>query len=133
MTYSFVKVTGSRVSLTLVSHRLGGPRRPCVSWTSRVVLRKKIAPLLPSRSTLRKYIFVSLCLFTLIRFSSRDTFFLFSAMALRLFISCSNATDAPCEREGFGAWSILLMAHTRIVVYLSLKDCAVPSLLYKRM
>lgn len=100
-TYVFVKVAGSRVSLTLVSYRQARDALTTLPGRRRVFLERKIAPLHLSRcSTLRRHMLVLLCLFVLTRLasSSRNAFFSIYSLG-RLFISCSDATDAPCEGE----------------------------------
>jgi len=48
-------------------------------------------------------------------------------------LSPARTLATPLAKGSFGAWSILLMTHTRVVVDLGLKARAALPLLYKRM
>lgn len=111
----------------------GRPETPSRFSDIEGIFRKENSTVTPSRSTLRRHMFVPLCLFILARLSSssRDAFF--PSILWAGSLSLARTLPTPLAKGSSGAWSILLMAHTRVVVDLGLKDRAAPPLLYKRI
>lgn len=96
------------------------------------IFGKENSAVTPSRcSTLRRHMFVPLCLIALTSLSTYSLamlfFHLFYGPALYLSL------PTPLTKGSSGAWSILLMVHTRVVVDLGSKNRAASSLVNKRM
>lgn len=96
------------------------------------IFEKENCAVTPSRwSTLRRHMFVLLCLLALARLSSSscDPSSTFFFSILRIGTLSLAWTLLTFHAKGTtGAWSILLMARTRVVVDLDLKNCVMPAL-----
>lgn len=105
-TYVFVEVAGSRVSLTLVSHRQDTARDALAFLERRgVVLRRKMAPLHLLVVARFEDICLSLCVCSPPRGDLLSLCFFSIHSLSRLFISCSDATDAPLRKGEF--WRVV--------------------------
>lgn len=129
--YAVIENARSRVSLTrLYRQRWDGPGRPCIR-TPKVFFEKENSAVIYLLSIVARFEDICSCLLCLLALTSlssspsdpsSDVHFFFSSILPADSLSLAWTLPAPFAKGTTGAWSILLMAHTRVAVDLGLKN-----------